>query len=1471
MKRKIFSKLLMGAFLIASVSSFVSCKDYDDDINNLQKQIDAAALKADLNALQTNLAAQIAAAQSAAERAQAAAEAAAATANNAATKDALEAVKTIASNAGTQAAQAIADAANAKAAADAAQATANNAGTAAEKAAADAAKAIADAAAAQNTANVAQTAAAAAQEAAKVAQTVADGANSKAADALKDAASALTGAAAAQETAKAAQTAASSADATAKEAKATAETALASASNAAAQAAEALKSAAAAEKAAEAAKYNDEAVKLLIAQAQASADAAAQDAKDAAEAAAAAVLASASATEDAAAAKAAAAKIDEAIAEATKAISEAGDAKIKAAIAEVEAKIPADQSEAVKALQGELKNLADTQAKLATAESLSTAVEELEGKLDAAVEEAAAAATVAAVAAAAGTFEAAFNELYSGVTSVELVASFSGWAEDDLVSFPLGFTSSPYIDLNFIFGKMKWTATFGDEETESGISETYGKMEGFDADELIPYKEGDDIRAKRALLVRVNPTNATFTKDQVKFVNSKLETLDEIVEIGDPYRYDGMITRGQESGLWVIPVKVVDGTTFNKFNETVFYKGKDVEWNAKTDYLTSGDHKGDLNIGPNASGTYNWEQKLYAVAINNTTDPEDAETPRYVTSTFDIATVYEHYTPATSINAYFEWTNIKNEPDGAWISSVHNRWWSDVSDADWDNGEPAGSAGIWSIDQKEAYTLKNPEKRWNVFGTGDDRWKAGLVTPTSAETTPHPLTAKVWSSDWYNTTNDGGDMRRNQPMIDIADVGEVITVELPTTLQKKFEYWYITYDFEANAVESSPSEWEAWKSYKDGISGLYEMTAAAKPIKLRINKETAFEDVIGFRIWAVNYDGSLGDPDGRAFYVKVGDSTNKPSKTAKAQFKAVSIANNLSAIANLNAKNYTAEDGFNVSAVTDLADFGFESLALSKNQGKTTVAKTDGKNSAAVDVYWKLLDSKGNLATNWKDIKKLVVGVDGADLNKIVDNATLDVITISDKRGDANNREVYSLKIQAQKVLPDDEWVKKNYYDGKFTWHSDYDPVTNVMTIYPKPYVEKGGVQVLYPVDLDPAADKVDFYWRGNGGTGAWNLWDIYDDPTYLDWTGSAPTLANAGLRQIQDYNYKPKDDAAAGLDMSLYFFEFKGLPTGLKNPATETYKTYWSAAAAKPKFGNNTFVAVKPEVIRTDKQASLYYTFTKVSTTYDSKTKTYTIKDHTPAVWNFTASFKDALDLVENRTGYAYMAYTEWVKNDLGAIMKKGTKYLNDNTLYIAWKNGTGGGTDFSLISDPTISNTLELYSIAQTDCTYPGGINPETGWGWADEKEAQAFNPALYKEDLKNVGTASDDITKLVYAYITESNDVLATGINMAGTWSGAGLNYGAYSYFTAPFDPAYYSFDNPATDKVVENAPTFELTGEIATYLKIDQKTAKATALKAFKVGGISDPKRNIPGTLKMTGYDVFGKQHVIEIPVAIVFNF
>ena len=60
MKKKIFSKLLMGAFLLASISSFVSCKDYDDDINANRADIRAAqeqlaTLTSNLSTLQTKL------------------------------------------------------------------------------------------------------------------------------------------------------------------------------------------------------------------------------------------------------------------------------------------------------------------------------------------------------------------------------------------------------------------------------------------------------------------------------------------------------------------------------------------------------------------------------------------------------------------------------------------------------------------------------------------------------------------------------------------------------------------------------------------------------------------------------------------------------------------------------------------------------------------------------------------------------------------------------------------------------------------------------------------------------------------------------------------------------------------------------------------------------------------------------------------------------------------------------------------------------------------------------------------------------------------------------------------------------------------------------------------------------------------------------------------------------------------------
>ena len=119
MKKKIFSTLLMGALFVASVGMFSSCKNYDDDISNLQGQIDKAALKSEVEAMQATLSTTSTNASSALTTAQSALT----KANLGVTADQLAAVKTAAENAGKDAATAITNAATAsKAASDAADA-----------------------------------------------------------------------------------------------------------------------------------------------------------------------------------------------------------------------------------------------------------------------------------------------------------------------------------------------------------------------------------------------------------------------------------------------------------------------------------------------------------------------------------------------------------------------------------------------------------------------------------------------------------------------------------------------------------------------------------------------------------------------------------------------------------------------------------------------------------------------------------------------------------------------------------------------------------------------------------------------------------------------------------------------------------------------------------------------------------------------------------------------------------------------------------------------------------------------------------------------------------------------------------------------------------------------------------------------------------------------------------------------------
>ena len=119
-----------------------------------------------------------------------------------------------------------------------------------------------------------------------------------------------------------------------------------------------------------------------------------------------------------------------------------------------------------------------------------------------------------------------------------------------------------------------------------------------------------------------------------------------------------------------------------------------------------------------------------------------------------------------------------------------------------------------------------------------------------------------------NVIADAKDYRNGLPAYSVK-AGQAFTVNFNEATAENVRGFYITLD-EGCAVESAPSEINAWKSY--GVKGLNTVTSGSS-LELTVPEGVNAEgDYIGFRVYAVNYDGSLVDPDGKAFYVYVGET-----------------------------------------------------------------------------------------------------------------------------------------------------------------------------------------------------------------------------------------------------------------------------------------------------------------------------------------------------------------------------------------------------------------------------------------------------------------------------------------------------------------------------------------------------------------------------------------------------------------------
>lgn len=456
-------------------------------------------------------------------------------------------------------------------------------------------------------------------------------------------------------------------------------------------------------------------------------------------------------------------------------------------------------------------------------------------------------------------YKGAVEELYSAVTSVELVETYSGVN---------GFTSNwnttngiTPLTVEMLHGLISDDSKFGDEN-------------GNDAKPIVEYVKGKDIDVKddASIVVCVNPVNADLTKGaKIILLNSKGESLEDIVKVGTPSKFDKLITTRAaatvKTGLWKLPLSVAEGVSEKDFKKAVTVK----------------DENG------------NEKAILYAVAINNTVDSKaEAAADRYVVSTYDVKPTYNKFVPSNDFTF---------KVGGKDVSEIHNRW------------------------------------------TGVRYWNSLLQ----------------------------------------VEVGKPFSItDLKTSDNTAADYYYVVLDKD-NAIESGVSELNAWKNYE--IDNLDKVVPASENLTLTIQTEAANHDIIGFRVYAVNKDGKLLDPDGKAFYVVVGENYTS------------GIVGNLDAVNKITEKkDFSPVDG---------VSYGPWELVADNN------ACPLSEKPVFAAVYY---NKDGNETTNMSEVTKIAFKVNNPAL--IADGATVSLKSTLRKYTDNNFYEVGTVTATYTKVLP---------------------------------------------------------------------------------------------------------------------------------------------------------------------------------------------------------------------------------------------------------------------------------------------------------------------------------------------------------------------------------------------------------------------------------------------------------------------
>jgi len=500
---------------------------------------------------------------------------------------------------------------------------------------------------------------------------------------------------------------------------------------------------------------------------------------------------------------------------------------------------------------------------------------------------------------------------------------------------------------------------------------------------------------------------------------------------------------------------------------------------------------------------------------------------------------------------------------------------------------------VSSYDLKLSWASKGSDNVLNFTVNGKDANDIRNRYDAAEDGTKSPVTEYVWAGNADTSINKDktnvklGDDRcdntignkfdnltANKKLLPVQQ-GVPFTVKVNQTENNSIRAIYIVRD-DANAVESAPSELNAWKSYSyEGLNKVIEGTETT----ITINAEQAINDIIGFRVYAVNYDGTLVDPDGKAFYVVVGKTADITlvNLTVKPNEYAWSVAN--APTSDSYAKYFDSDaQNFDTKNLKNVATFTVEQFAA------------DGETSAPFDgeIYLKGKDVNDirldNAIFSSYDLTKYnQIYYKNVDVRDIKDNETRIIkVTFKDKNGGI----LETCEISLTKVMPEfptsivpftnvlvnnvlvvyPKHIEdgKAYYDLDNVWHgvdkhttfaqtgvtadkatvvyrgTDVDPETSVTDNKPElgapisilnPNTEENAAyKTEYPMinsysfgyisydKLEGATEYTNNEWIVEGQTFKIRFGNYVDDCTYAWKDNSAPTLTYPGVKGETSY-----------------------------------------------------------------------------------------------------------------------------------------------------------------------------------------------------------------------------------------------------------------------------------------------------------------------------------------------------------------